>query len=266
MFNTSGFINKLKRQLFKGHQRDKLIKKNILFSYLFKGLDISLGFLLIPLVLTYLNEEQYGVWILLFSLTGYFSFMDVGLSHGLRNKFAEAKAKNEFEKLRYYVSTTYALLAIISSIFFIIFLIANSFINWERILNTKVILNDDLSVLALFVFGAFSLQFVLKIIITILTADQRPSIINLQGFLIKSLQVITILILIKFTTGSLLLLGAAFSLIPIISLLGLTFYYFSKDYSNIIPKIAYVDFSYLKDIMNVGIKFFFLTVAAILLF
>ncbi|WP_052172507.1 lipopolysaccharide biosynthesis protein [Psychroserpens jangbogonensis] len=266
MFDNSSLIKKLKKRFFQGHQRDQLIKKNILFSYVFKGLDISLGFLLIPLVLSYLNEEQYGVWILLFSLTGYFSFMDVGLSHGLRNKFAEAKAKNEIEKLRYYVSTTYALLAIISSIFFVIFLMVNSFVNWERILNTKIVLNDDLSVLALFVFGAFSLQFVFKIIITILTADQRPSIINLQGFLIKCLQVSIIIILIKFTEGSLVLLGAAFSMIPIVSLLGLTIYYFSKDYAHIRPKIAYVNFSYLNDLMNVGIKFFFITLAGIILF
>ena len=266
MPNSSGLINKLKEYFLKGHQRDKLIKKNILFSYVYKGLDISLGFLLVPLVLSYLNEEQYGVWLLLFSLTGYFSFMDVGLSHGLRNKYAEAKAKNEIEKLRYYVSTTYALLVIISSIFFVIFLIVNSFVNWERILNTKIILNEDLTILALFVFGAFSLQFVLKIIITILTAEQRPSIINLQGFLIKCLQVATILLLIAFTEGSLLILGAAFSMIPIVSLLGLTIYYFSKDYKYIRPKITYIDFSYLKDLMNVGIKFFIITVAAIVLF
>ena len=259
-------INKFKKKLFKGHQRDKLIKKNILFSYIYKGLDISLGFLLIPLVLSYLNEEQYGVWLLLFSLSAYFSFMDVGLSHGLRNKFAEAKAKNEVEKLRYYVSTTYAILAIISTIFFVVFLVVNYFVNWERILNTNIVLNDDLSVLALFVFGAFSLQFVLKIIITILTADQRPSIINLQGFLIKCLQIITILILITFTNGSLLLLGAAFSMIPIVCLLGLTIYYFSKDYANIKPRISYVNFSYLKDVMNVGMKFFIITIASIVLF
>lgn len=266
MFNISGFIDNIKKYFVKGHSRDKLIKKNILLSYIYKALDISLGFLLVPLVLSYLNEEQYGVWLLLFSLTGYFSFMDVGLSHGLRNKFAEAKAKDEVEKLRYYVSTTYAILAIIGSAFFLVFFIVNSFVNWERILNTKIILNDDLSILSLFVFGAFSLQFVFKIILTILTADQRPSIINLQGFLIKCLQVTTILILIKFTEGSLLMLGAAFSMIPIVSLIGLTIYYFSKDYKYIRPKITYVDFSYLKDIMNVGIKFFFITVAAIVLF
>ena len=259
-------LNKLKQFLFKGHQRDKQIKKNILFSYGFKGLEIALGFLLVPLILNYLNEEQYGVWLLLFSLTAYFSFMDVGLSHGLRNKFAEAKAKNEIEKLRYYVSTTYALLTIIGAVFFILFLILNSFVNWERILNTTVVLNEDLSILALFVFGAFSLQFIFKIIITILTADQRPSIINLQAFLIKCLQVIAILVLLQFTEGSLLLLGATFSMIPIVSLVGLTIYYFSKDYRYIIPKITYVDFSYLKDLMNIGIKFFIITIAAIILF
>lgn len=266
MPNISSFIDKLKEYFAKGHSRDKLIKKNILFSYVYKALDISLGFLLVPLILNYLNEEQYGVWLLLFSLTGYFSFMDVGLSHGLRNKFAEAKAKDEFEKLRYYVSTTYALLAIIGVVFFIVFFIVNSFVNWERILNTKIMLNEDLSILSLFVFGAFSLQFVFKIILTILTADQRPSIINLQSFLIKCLQVTTILILIRFTEGSLLMLGAAFSMIPVVSLIGLTIYYFSKDYKYIRPKMAYIDFSYLKDIMNVGVKFFFITVAAIVLF
>ena len=192
--------------------------------------------------------------------------MDVGLSHGLRNKYAEAKAKDEFEKLKYYVSTTYALLAIIGAVFFLVFFVLNYFLNWERILNTTVILNDDLSLLAIFVFGAFSLRFIFKIIITILTADQRPSIINLQAFLIKCLQVVTILLLLEFTEGSLVLLGAAFSMIPIVSLLGLTIYYFNTDYKYIRPRLSYVNFSYLKDLMNVGLKFFLITIAAIILF
>lgn len=47
------------------------------------------------------------------SIVGWFVFFDVGLTQGLRNRFAEARAKGDEELARNYVSTTYAILGII---------------------------------------------------------------------------------------------------------------------------------------------------------
>src|ERR1700687_5870800 len=103
----------LTRKITSGHQRSVKAKKNIIASFFIKGISISISLILVPLTINYINPSRYGIWLTLSSIVGWFSFFDIGLAHGLRNKFAEAKAKGDNESAQIYVSTTYAVLAII---------------------------------------------------------------------------------------------------------------------------------------------------------
>lgn len=250
----------------KGHPRSLKAKKHISLSFLYRGMDVFLGLLLVPIVLNYLDTERYGIWLVLFSFTMWFNFMNIGLEQGLRNKFAESLARGEKEKARYYVSTCYAAIGIISLLFFGLFLIINPFLNWTILLNTSAGLKEELSILALFVFGSFSVTFILKIITTILIADQKPSIADLKNLFEKIFKFLIILVLIYTTKGSLLKLGISYSVAPIIILTVFSIYYFTTDYKEFRPSLKYVDFSYLKDLMNLGVKFFIINIAVVILF
>jgi len=260
------FKNKIFGFYTKGHPRTLKAKRHATLSLIYRGIDLAIGLALVPLVLEYLDKTRYGIWMVLFSLTAYFRFMNIGLEQGLRNKLAESKARGEIEKIRYYVSTTYAAICGISISFFLIFLFANQFLDWTRILNTDIYLKRELSILAIFIFGSFSLTFMLKIVTTIAVADQRPSVLNLKNTLEKILKLIFILILIALVPSSLLVMGIGYSAIPVLVLLGYSIYFFNKDYKILRPRIKYVDFHYLKDLMNLGIKFFIINIAVIVLF
>ena len=56
---------------------------------------MAIGLVLVPLTINYLNPTKYGIWITLSSVIGWFSFFDIGLGNGLRNRFAEAIANND---------------------------------------------------------------------------------------------------------------------------------------------------------------------------
>jgi O-antigen/teichoic acid export membrane protein len=172
-------VTDLKIFFTKGNERTLKAKKNIAASFIIKGASGAINLLLIPLTLHYLNPTKYGIWITLYSIIGWFIYFDMGLANGLRNKFAEAIAKGEKEKARIYISTTYGTLSIIVLIIFIVFFIANYFVDWTVILNAQAELKNELSTLAIIVFGFFCLSFVIQLIGTILTADQKPAIKNL---------------------------------------------------------------------------------------
>ena len=106
-------INYIRHFFTKGHERTLKAKKNILASFIIKGLNIAIGLVLVPLTIHYLNPTKYGIWITLSSIIGWFGFFDIGLGHGLRNRFAEALAKGEHALAKTYVSTTYAILTIV---------------------------------------------------------------------------------------------------------------------------------------------------------
>ncbi len=219
-----------------------------------------------PLTIHYINPGQYGIWITLSSIIGWFSFFDIGFGHGLRNKFAESVAKGDHEKARIYVSTTYAILCIIVTVVLILFFLINPFLNWSNILNAPLDMKGELSLLALIVFGFFCLQFVLQLITTILIANQQPAKASLFPFLGNLFSAIIIFILTKIASGNLVYLGIVYSSAPVVVLVFSSLWLYSNKYKMYAPSIKLVKFNYTKDLMSLGIKFFLLQIAGIVLY
>ena len=252
----------------KGHERSIKAKKNILASFLIKGVNIAIGLALVPMTIGYLNPTKYGIWVTLSSIIGWFGFFDIGLGHGLRNRFAQALAKGEKELARTYVSTTYAIISIIIGVILILFYIVNPFLNWNKILNAgkDINLQTELGVLALIVFTFFCLRFIFKLITTILLADQRPAKASLFDLLGKIIAIILIFILTKTTQGSLLYIGIVMSSAPVFVLVVSSIWFFNGKYKIYRPNIKSIDFSKSIDLLNLGIKFFIIQIAAVLLY
>ena len=80
----------------KSNSLSKVIFLNILFSYLFYGISLLVSFFSIPYLLELLSDNQYGVWITIFSVLTWFTFLDLGISQGLRNKLTEYFSTNNF--------------------------------------------------------------------------------------------------------------------------------------------------------------------------
>ena len=123
------------RKFFDGNQRTVLLKKNIIGSVILKGISMIISFFIVPITINFVNPTQYGIWLTLSSLMSWFYFFDIGLTHGFRNRFAEAKANDDIKLARIYVSTTYATLFLLCILMWIIVLPVNSIINWSEILN-----------------------------------------------------------------------------------------------------------------------------------
>jgi O-antigen/teichoic acid export membrane protein len=263
MFGLKTVINNFFNQ---GDQRSINAKKNILVLSIVKGLSIAISLFIVPITIHYVNPTRYGIWLTLSSMVGWFSFFDIGLGNGLRNKFAEVVAKGDFKMARIYVSTTYAILSIIIALVLILFLCINPFLNWSKLLNAPSDMAGELSLLALIVFVFFCLQFVLRLITTIITANQQPakaSIFELLGTLIS---VGIIFILTKTTSGNLIYLGTVFSIAPVLVYVSSSIWFYTHQYKQYAPAFKYVKFGYARDLMTLGIKFFIIQIAALLLY
>lgn len=265
-------MNKLVNQFFKGHNRTVKAKKNIIASFFIKGVNIVIGFLMVRITLEYLDQTKYGIWLTLTSIIGWVTFFEIGLGGGLKNRLAVSLAKKNDELAKTYVSTTYAILTLIIVAIAVIFFFVNTFIDWSKILNTDASYANELSVLVLIVFNFFFIQFVLKLIGIVLKADQRPALADSFLTIGKSISLVLVFILVKSTTntttasGSLIYLGWILSASPVLVLIAASFYFFSTDYKKLTPSINYVKFKYAKDLLNLGIKFFFIQISMIIIF
>ncbi len=265
MNNLTFFFRKISSFFTKGHERSQKAKKNIVASLGIRGLNILIGLYLVPLTLEYLNETKYGIWLTLSSVIGWFAFFDVGLGNGLRNKFAISLARDQHDLARTYVSTTYALIFIIMLGLFLIYNAIHPFLNWAEILNADPALEGELNQLAYVVFAFFCLRFVLKLIGNILLADQRPAANNLMNLISQFISLIIVIILTHTSEGSLLLLGVTISAAPVLVFILTSVILFKTKYKAYKPSFKSIDFKYARTLMNFGLQFFVLQMAAIIL-
>ena len=237
-----------------------------MLSLLYRGGSIFATFLLVPLSIRFLDTENYGVWLTISSFIAWFSFFDVGLGNGLRNKFAEAKAKGDLELAKGFVSTAYYSLGLICLGLFCVTVLGSFFIDWTTIFNASPSLKGQLQILMPIVFGCLSLQLIAKLIATIYTADQKPSVEGKISLITSASSLILIWILTQTATNSLLLFGSLFSLLPVLILLLFNFYAFSNRYKMYKPNILLWKKIYFNEIFGLGATFFIIQFAVIILF
>ena len=259
------FLN-LKTLINKGHNRSVNLKKNVIKSFFIKCGSIAISLLLVPITIHYVKPTQYGIWLTLSSIIGWFGFFDIGFGNGLRNKFTESLAKGQHKLARIYISTTYAILAIIISVVLLLFFFINPFLNWSKILNAPNNIARELSVLALMVFAFFCLQFVFQLLTTIITANQQPAKASLINFIGSLLSLIIIFFLTKTTSGSLIYLGIAFSLAPVLVLIFSSIWFYTHEYKQYAPSLKFVRFSFAKGLITLGLKFFIIQIAFVVLY
>jgi O-antigen/teichoic acid export membrane protein len=246
--------------------RSQKAKRNIVGSLLSKGGSIAIGLFLIPLTIHYVSPPQYGIWLTLSSIVGWFSFFDIGFGHGLRNKFAEAVAKNNVALAKTYVSTTYAVLAMIVAVVLLLFISINPFLNWTKILNAPEVLSGDLRYIALVVLGFFCMQMVLQLISTVVIANQQPAIASFITFSGNFIALIVIFLLTRFTQGNLFYIALALSASPVLAFAAANIWLFTGKYRRFAPSFKTIELKYARNLMSLGAKFFVLQVGAVILF
>ncbi|MFO0322863.1 MAG: lipopolysaccharide biosynthesis protein [Bacteroidota bacterium] len=240
----------------KGHARSIKAKKNILASFLIKGISVITSFIFVPLTIHYLNPINYGIWLTLYSVISWFGLLDIGLGNGLRNKFAECLANKDINGAKIYLSTAYAMLSIIMGGACVVFLLINHYLDWPHILNVESSKIFELRKVMAILFGSFCMQLVVKLISSILLADQRTALAGAINTIASVISLLVVFILTKTTSESLLYLAISIGLINIIVPGIISIWFYKTHYKHFSPSIRYVDFKYAKNLMSVGFMFF----------
>ena len=249
-----------------GHERTLLIKKNILYSFFIKGASVLVSFILVPLTIHYVNQVQYGIWIVISSLVAWMNTFDIGLSNGLRNKMAHSLALDQKESIKKYISTTYASLFLIAFVIFVVFFVIGSFFNWNQMLNVNNSIGFDIWPIILITLGSFCIQFSLQPINSILIATHQPFKSSLILFFGQLLTLIIIFILTKVSPGSLQLLVWVVAGSPLFVYAMANIYLFSTSLKDYVPSFKYIDFGSAKSLLNIGSAFFVIQMGALILY
>lgn len=259
-------VESLNRFIRRGEKRSVAIKKNIFISFIVRGSSVAINFSVVPLTIQYVSSVQYGIWVALTSIISWFTFFDFGMGNSMRNKLVEAIAFKEYDQAKKFISTTYALFAIIALSVFVAFFIINPYINWNDFLNIPPSVDENIHLVLLIVLATFCVQFVVQLLNTVLISLQEPAKAELITLFGQIGLLIALLILKHFVPGNLRNLIIAFNLIPLVVMLLASFILYRSRLKSIAPSFKSIDFSYTKNILNVGIAFFLVQIGALVLF
>jgi O-antigen/teichoic acid export membrane protein len=248
-----------------GRIRTQNIKKQAIYSTFTRVVSMLLSFITVPITLNYLDTEKYGIWVTISSVVAWIVYFDLGLGHGMKNKVAEALAKGNESAAKTFVSTSYLAIGVFSALVMLGVVVASIFFDWQRIFNTKILTDSELWLVFVIVVMFMLGNFVLSLINSIANACQKSSISEFGQLFISLLWFCTVLSLSYISKGQLLYLAVGNGIATILVNIAISVYFF-KINPSLTPNIKYVDFSRIKDVMNLGLKFFIIQLAVLIIY
>lgn len=253
------------KKIIKIDTSEKNINKNIALGLVYKPLSMLLSYLYIPVALAYLGDEKYGVWATVLSVLSWISLFDIGIGNGLRNKLAENLKNYDSLKTRKYVSSAYIMLTIIVMILMIVTVTLFSFVNWKTFFKVEANFSDNLTIVMNISIICMCVSFVMEICKSVYLALQKNHITNLMGLVQQALMLFSVVVLKKYTNGNLVFVAIAYGISNLVVELFFTLKLFKYN-RDFIPKVKYFSREEAKDTTGLGIQFFIIQIAAMILY
>lgn len=237
------------------------LKRSVFLSTLCKPIGMIISFFYTPLLLSYLGDESYGIWSTILSVINWINYFDVGIGQGLRNTLARSIAKDEMDKSQKAVSTGYVALSVISMVTCLVVILLIGLLDINTLFNTKLSVKPVLLVS----FFCICINFVLSLSKTLLYATHQAEKVGFMTVLTQGINLLGIWILSLFSKENLLAVAVVIGLSGVV----VNLFFTGKIWMHhkyLIPKVKMFQVSELKTICNVGLKFFFIQIAALILY
>ena len=246
------------------NKRDTILKKNISLGVLFKILNMGIAFLTIPILLRYLNTEQYGLWVTIFSIINVIIYIDGGISNGLKTKLSEALIQKDVKLAREYTSTAYISISIFSLLVFLLGSILIYSINFKGLLNTTV---DENILKSTFFITLISMTigYILILYKSMYYAKHKSYYVELSMFIYQCLNLLFIITAINFFQRSLVYVAIFYGVSTVF--IGVLFsILFFRKHIELIPLRAYFKKEAFHDLFGLSVHFFIIQLCMIIIF
>jgi O-antigen/teichoic acid export membrane protein len=233
-------------------------------SLVYKSVGMAASFLVIPLMIHYLGQEQFGVWATLLSIMSWIVFFDLGIGNGMRNKITESLAKNETKDAAIYIASGYSLIGLISLSLWVIVSALSFIIPWQIVFNTHVIPEETLRLTVQIATFFISLNFWIGLIGALLGAVQKTSLTALGQLISNTLALLLVYILVKSTDASIIYLAIVYGASLIIANILLSFWFY-RQHPELRPRL-FLDKQHVNPLLTVGLQFFTIQLATLVIF
>ena len=212
------------------------LKGVLRLSFIYKGLNVLLSFLLVRYTIQFAGKEVYGVWATILAFLTWFSVIESGISNSFRNRITAYFSENNYIAIRKHISSAYQLLTIVYFLLaFILVLIITTtpfytFFQSNNVVNIETAL--VISVVLYFIYFVF--HYLNNVLLATHKAEKTYLFLLLQNTL-----VFLVLFMLKQSEikASLLIVCLVYTLSPLINWIVLNVFSYQTFLKKIQPKV-----------------------------
>jgi O-antigen/teichoic acid export membrane protein len=235
-------------------------------SAVLRGVNILFTLLSVPLLLNYLGEERYGIWITLYSLLSVLAFADLGIGNGLINVIASSYADQDELRARRYVTSALLFLGGLALLLAVVIALLVPFFPWVEVFRVQSALGQQEVGLTSFIFLlCFVLGLPLGAFQRILVGRQKIYLNDIAQIIGKGLSLGAVMLGVQSGVGLPLLVGMLVG-IPLLSMGGMAWYVLRVEAPGLRPQRQDVDLGLVQELLKVGGLFFILQLSGAIAF
>lgn len=213
----------------------------------------------IPLTISYLGKEQFGLWMTLSSIILMLNiFSDLGLGIALMNKTSESVGSNRKDLVKSYVSNTFFLLISVSVLIVSLYVFPFFFSNWSVVFKLKELASQneiDLSMGLLVLIFSINLPF--SVIDRFQDGNQQGYLNSMWQSIGNVMALFGLILIVKLKLGLPYLIVTSFGIPTLSRIVNFIIQFFYKN-SWARPSFSQIDKSVMKSLLHVGFVFFVL--------
>jgi O-antigen/teichoic acid export membrane protein len=155
------------------------VARNVATRYLAIAIDALMGLVILPFNVSHLGQSAYGLWMLMSSLTVYFSVLDLGFGGSVTKFVAQYRALRDARSLNEIISTLFVVFTAIGSFAYLCFILVS--LNVGRIFHLDPDQVDTARQLTLIIGVWVSVSFPFSVFGGVINGFQRYDINSVVG-------------------------------------------------------------------------------------
>jgi O-antigen/teichoic acid export membrane protein len=248
------------------NNRDKIIYKNSIYNYIGRLIYYVISFIAVPLALTYMGKERFGIFQIILTFLSWASIANLGVGNGLRNKISEYLGNNRENEIRGVIGTAFSIALTIS----LILLVTGCSFIWfifepEWIISNTSISNYEIKLTFLLSFTFFCINLVFSLFSSIAYGIHKSYLTTIVQVVQYAIYCLLLYAFIKTNQKSFLVyVSIIYGLSTIFSQV-VPFFTIAKN-KDLWPPNFSNHKTYTKELLNISLGFFILQLSSIILF